>query len=152
MSCDLEHYFEDGAKWQEQVVLMILKGRMIEVIGDTYDTKKSEYKAKICVGRYENCREQGYVFTLMYDDRQLAHYCVFEHRNSDSICVIKFNKYCLNTPTIEEIWEGRKDKYDVTKSFNYMAFNSVTDYIIEDMKAEINKHIESLNKDDKNEE
>lgn len=138
---NLEHYFVDGAKWQEQVILMILKGRILEVIDNTYDNTLRAYKASIEVGRYENCREQGYVFTLKYDYNQIAHYCVFEHRNSDSICVIKFKGHCFNTPTIEEIWKGKDSKYDFTKSFKYMAFNEVTDYLIEDMQRELYDYI-----------
>lgn len=139
---DLKNYFEDGAKWQEQVVLMMLKGRLDEVTDNTYDKDYLyRYHADVQVGRYENCREQGYVFTLRYNFDQLAHYCVFEHRNSDNICIIKLNK-----PTLNDIWEGKESKYDVTKQFKYMEFEKTVDYIIDDMKAEIAKYLEEHKK------
>lgn len=147
MWLNIEHYMVDGAKWQEQVVMMILKGRIREVTDGTYNTEYRKYDAEVVIGRYENCREQGYVFSLKYKEfNQLAHYCVFEHRNSDSICIIKFNGSFINTPTIEDIWKDRKGKYDYDKSFEYGQFNEVADWLIEDMKKEISDYKEKNEK------
>lgn len=147
MWLNIEHYMVDGAKWQEQVIMMILKGRIREVTNDTYNTEYHKYDAEVVIGRYENCREQGYVFSLKYKEfKQLAHYCVFEHRNSDSICIIKFNGSFINTPTIEDIWKDRKGKYDYDKSFEYGQFNEVADWLIEDMRKEISDYKEKNEK------
>lgn len=146
MYLNIENYMSDGAGWQEQVVMMILKGRINEVTDSTFNSEHHRNDAEIVIGRYENCREQGYVFSLKYKYNQLAHYCVFQHRNSDSICIIKFKGDFINTPTIDDIWKDRKDKYDYDKSFEYKHFNEVVDWLIEDMSKEISDYREKNRK------
>lgn len=95
---------------------------------------------------YCNCREQGFVITFETIDRSLSeqvNYAFYEHRNSDQICVIR--------------WEGRlnvagaitpndipafKNKWDVTKSFDYMDIKGVLCWImaeIETLSYKVNK-------------
>lgn len=61
---DINNYLNDGANWQAQAVLCYLRGNEFEYSNGYYDSENREYLAKIKVGRCENCREQGYVFTF----------------------------------------------------------------------------------------
>ena len=96
---DINNYMNDGAGWQAQAVLAYLKGNLGPILADAY------YKTSVMVevGRYENCREQGYVFTLRFHTKKQGciqrNYAVYQHRNSDSICVLISNTFTINTPT-----------------------------------------------------
>ena len=151
MSTSIKSYLEDGANHSVQAILQLCKyipshlasllHQESEKIGK--DEAYANYnQPDVIVGRYENCREQGYVFTLQSHFGQLVHYCVFEHRNSDSICVIKFKRPTINTPTIDEIWAERKDKWDVDQSFAPNEIWDVYEYLSEDMEDEYAKYLE----------
>lgn len=113
---NIEYYMEDGANWQAQCVLAYLRSiGNSRVENLTWDKEKHRAEGELRVGRCENCREQGYIFTLIYGVKQLAHFWVYEHRNSDALCVVEFDGFFINTPTINDI--PMKDKYDTTKDF-----------------------------------
>lgn len=136
---DIKNYVDDGANWQAQAVLAYIRyySANITNIGG------SIIKPEIKVGRYENCREQGYIFTLYYGWKPIMNYCVYEHRNSDRLCVLKFKTECnINTPTLEDVWKDRKDKYDVDKFFEFGEIVPCGDFIMKDMENCINDIIE----------
>ena len=110
----IEDYMNDGADWQAQAVLAYLKGN--------YANKDIE------VGRYENCREQGYIFTKRKNSKQM-NVAVYEHRNSDMLCVVAFELLTMNTPKNFDVWENMKDKWDVTKSFDCGNIKECATYI-----------------------
>ena len=114
----IKNYNNDGANWQAQAVLAYLRYRAEEFIGETYDKKNGCYEATISVGRFDNCREQGYVVSVRYKGQQ-RNYAFYEHRNFDSICVVKFDQQTKDTPTLEDVCDKMKDKYDYTISFKY---------------------------------
>ena len=88
---NIEHYMTDGANWQAQCVLAYLRRMGHSVVEDlTWDKEQRRAEGELQVGRCENCREQGYVFTITYGVKQLAHFWVYEHRNSDDLCVVEF--------------------------------------------------------------
>lgn len=99
----IEEYINDGANWQAQGVFAYLKG--IKPYGMCID-----------VTRYENCREQGYIFYASKGGKQM-NVAVYEHRNSDTLCIVAF-ECSPHLPSREEVWENMNDKWDVTKSFN----------------------------------
>lgn len=135
---DIEHYLEDGANWQAQCVLAYLRrAGKSEVEYLTWNKEKYRAEGELQVGRCENCREQGYIFTLTYGAKQLVHFWVYEHRNSDELCVVEFEGGFMNTPTINDI--PMKDKYDVTMSFGCGDVVSCGEWIIERIKEYINK-------------
>lgn len=103
---DIKSYLNDGANWQAQCVLSYVRSHL--------DLPKS-YNVE--VGRYENCREQGYVFTLCKDYKQVLHIAVYEHRNMDSLIIKSFRGFFFNTPRAEDL--GMIDKWDYDKSFDY---------------------------------
>ena len=75
----IEQYLGDGANWQAQAVLAYLRMAAFRV---RECTKPLIADPEIEVGRYENCREQGYVFRLKVGTEILMNYAVYEHRNN----------------------------------------------------------------------
>ena len=133
---DIENYLNDGADWQARCVLAYIYGNYATFL-DTH-----LMKPKIKVGRFENCREQGYVFTL-YDgktDKQLMHYAVYEHRNSDSLCVLKQKIFTIDTPSAADMFGGR-GKYDYDKSFGCGSISDCGDWILRDMWHVMDEYI-----------
>lgn len=143
---NIENYMHDGANWQAQSVLAYLRVTKNNAINKTWNKRFHKYDASVEVGRYENCREQGYIFSVLYKGEQ-RNYCVYEHRNSDDLCVVVFDAVTINTPTNDMLFEAMGDsKWNYTKAFGFGEIVSCGDYILEDMKEFINKVIESNKK------
>jgi hypothetical protein len=128
---NVENYMDDGANWQAQAVLAYIRSHTFIVREATH---RLITDPEIEVGRYENCREQGYVFRLRIGVNILMNYAVYEHRNSDRLIVLKSDRETINTPSIDEMWNGRKSKYDYDKSFEYGQIADCGHYIFDDMK------------------
>lgn len=96
--------FNDGANWQAQCVLAYLRAHL-------------ERKENINVVRYDNCREQGYIFFKQEENRQM-NVAVYEHRNSDSICIVAFESL-TKEPQNSDVWDFMTDKWDTTADFDY---------------------------------
>lgn len=95
--------FNDGANWQAQCVLAYLRAHLDE-------------KDNIHVVRYNNRREQGYIFFKQEGNRQM-NVAVYEHRNSDSICIVAFEKL-TKEPQNSDVWDAMTDKWDTTADFD----------------------------------
>jgi hypothetical protein len=98
---------EDGANYQAKAVLAWIKGH--DVMFDT------------TVGRWVNGREQGYVLSKTISlgkgkGINQLNIAFFEHRNSDSICAVKWKQVSTNTINIDtaEFEEVYKNKWDVS--------------------------------------
>ena len=155
----IDSYLNDGANWQAQCVLAYLRAYIENAFWETADkysgTQKELFVKEIkdnfirmSVGRFENCREQGYVFTLHYrkknGDRMIPeqeHYGVFEHRNTDDIVVFISNTFTINTPNISEIYNGR-DKYGYDACFGWGKVVKCGDWIINAIKSTLSKIFE----------
>ena len=109
-------YLNDGENWQAQAVLAFIRGNEEDILyWGGFDTEHG--KNSIHVGRFENGREQGYVFSLIVDYINcLKNVVIYEHRNSDALCIKFFDGNFTDTPTIKDI--PLKDKRDYDKSFN----------------------------------
>ena len=143
----IEHYNDDGANWQAQCVLAYLRSHYEIALEETYNSDRRDYDARLKVGRYENCREQGYVFSLCYEGNQ-RNYAVYEHRNSDNICVLISNQVTINTPSVDIMWADKGEnatKYDYDKSFGYAEIFKCCNWIVHDMSQTISKWIEEKN-------
>lgn len=136
---NVEEYMNDGANWQAQAVLAYIRSLTFRVREATH---KLITDPEIEVGRYENCREQGYVFRLRIGYNTLMNYAVYEHRNSDQLIVLKSDMSTINTPSIDEMWNGRKSKYDYDKGFGYAQITDCGQYILEDMENLIRDFVE----------
>lgn len=156
---DIKSYLQDGANYQAQAVLALMRYRDVVVRGYAEDIaknlsgkayenfKETANQTHIEVGRFENCREQGYVFTLYIGYNQDKHYAVYEHRNSDNLIVLCPLKktICLNTPTIGQMWtDENRGKNDYNKRFSPEDVVACADYICEDMKKQIDRYVEFL--------
>lgn len=130
---DIKSYSNDGANWQAQCVLSYVRSHL---------DLPNDYK--VLVGRYENCREQGYVFTLCKDYKQVLHIAVYEHRNVDSLVIKSFKGSFINTPRAEDL--GMKDKWDYDTSFDYGNVLDCGKMVIDTFEYEI-KEIESIDMD-----
>jgi hypothetical protein len=143
---NIRHYMHDGADWQAQAVLAYMRGHIFQVEDEV---KKKDNWGMSYVGRYENCREQGYVFSIKVGLEQ-RHYAVYEHRNSDRICVLISDGVCMDTPNVEFMWKDRGEnatKYDYNKDFRCGEIMECGEWIIDDMLkwvGEINKERTSL--------
>ena len=134
---DVNYYMQDGANWQAQCVLAYIRRNFENILDKTWDKDKKSYNGSITVGRFENCREQGYIFTLWVGINQIKHYAVYEHRNVDKLCVVAFDGSFINTPTINDI--PMTDKYDITMSFGCGEVIACGKWIADQMVMEIDK-------------
>jgi hypothetical protein len=135
MLTELSNYHNDGANWQAKIILAFMQMMHQQVLVVVWNEKFHKSDAVINIGRYENCREQGYVFSLVYKGKQ-RHYAVYEHRNSDTICVLISNKPSMNTPDVATMWADKPEnctKWDYDKGFDCGQFEECTNFIIEDM-------------------
>jgi len=130
---NLENYLEDGANYQARATLMFLQ-RDAD-IEESWNDKYKKYDAEIKVARWENCREQGYVVSLMNEKREQLNIAFFEHRNSDSICAVKWRQESINTLTIYNAKFGDvyKDKHDTSHSVGYGKAYEMAEWIIEQL-------------------
>lgn len=132
---NLENYLQDGANYQAKAVLAFLQ--VIANIDESWNKEAQRYEAEIKVSRWENFREQGYVVSLRSRDykRQL-NIIFFEHRNSDSICAVKWEQITTNAPNIDiaEFGNVYKDKYDTSHSVGYGKVSEMAEWIAEELK------------------
>lgn len=137
MNIELQNYLQDGANYKARAIMCILQGR-IDEIKDADGLGHSKDVA-IHVGRFENCREQGYVFSLFCEYRLIKNYAVYEHRNSDKICVLVNNKFTMDTPNAYDMF-GDRGKSDVDAMFRYNEIMEASDYIVEAMIKDIQNY------------
>lgn len=80
----------------------------------------------------------------MINIENYVNYCVYEHSNSDDLCVVVFDGVTLNTPTNDMVFLAMGDsKWNYTKAFECGNIAECGDYILDDMKKLIE---EMLNK------
>ena len=122
----IENYMNDGANWQAQAVLAYMREHISEIDYEDFTAR---------VGRYENCREQGYVFSIRVETNE-RHYAVYQHRNSDSLIVLISNGMCMDTPDVNFMWKDKGEnstKYDYDKGFPYGEIVKCGEWILDDI-------------------
>lgn len=138
---NLSTYLNDGASWQAQCVLAILRAgyNVATILRPTLRKNHMDYYDKydgiLSVGRYENGREQGYVFSIRYSGKQ-KNYAVYEHRNSDDLIVLISETPTMNTPSIEEMWRDKGEnasKYDYDRAYSEKEVYDCAMWIRDDM-------------------
>lgn len=130
---NLKHFNNDGANYKAQMILAYLRNYAEQPFDD--NGLKYDYGNCIEVARYDNCREQGYIFTLNVHYKQ-RHYAVYEHRNSDEIIVLISTKQVMHTPSVDDMWADKGEnatKYDYDKDFAYNEVMDACEWIIDDM-------------------
>lgn len=106
-------------------------------IQESWNAEQRRYVAEPLIARWENCREQGYVITLRTPGQTL-HIAFFEHRNSDSICAIRWKQSVINSPTIDTAQfngECYRDKYDVSHQVEYGEITEMANWIRDQLTA-----------------
>lgn len=137
----IDSYMNDGADWQSQAILAYVRAHIYMAIDKSYYQPSNCYFARVKVGRYENCREQGYVFKVTYEGTiDVLNLCVYQHRNCERICILVNNAFTINTPTIEDMWKG-KDRED--KDFQCGEIVECGEWLIEEMRKFIEKCVEN---------
>lgn len=136
---NLNNYFNDGADYQAQRVLMDFKDLLGDGFDSDYDSEKGCYKHEIKIKRWENCREQGYVLCLKNEKKLQMNIAFFEHRNSDRICAVKWIQNIEN-PTIQNAEFGNiyKNKYDVSKEVPWREYMAMSDWIYKEFEGHLN--------------
>lgn len=131
----LENYLQDGANHQARATLMFLQAN--SNIEQSWNSEFRRYDAEINVARWENCREQGYVVSLVNKNSEQINIAFFEHRNSDAICAVKWKQLSINSLTIANADFGDiyKDKYDVSHSVGYGKAKEMAEWIIEELTS-----------------
>ena len=127
---ELQNYLSDGANWQAVGVMAYLRSRTEYAMNTA---THANVFSQLTIGRYENCREQGYIVSCKVNGGQ-RNWCFYEHRNTDRLCVVVFDCFSIDTPSKEKVWEVMKDKYDVTKDFECGEILECGQYILEDIK------------------
>lgn len=121
----------DGADSQSRAVLAYLSNH--DGIENSWCKERKDYLANPYIARFENCREQGYVITMRSKLRQeQINIIFFQHRNVDTVCVVKFEGVFLNSPTINNIPDTHpwmSDKWEVDFKADYGQELKVADYI-----------------------
>lgn len=97
-----------------------------------------------------NCREQGvvFMFRLPHAHRDAFNIAIFEHRNSDELCALKW----FGEPPItwgvtpDDLPEGTfPDKYTHAKTVAYRQFQEMLDWMHEEVFQQYKKSIEDQN-------
>lgn len=135
----LHEYAQDGAGHSARAVLAYLQMTFGDGIEESWNSEHKCYKAIPRIGRWENCREQGYVIRMRGKtaNRQI-NIAWFEHRNSDEICAIIWEQSTINSPTIDtaEFGDVYKDKYDISHSVKWDRAADMAKWISD----ELNRH------------
>lgn len=121
----VSNYLNDGANYQAQAALAFLRW--------SFQDEAMEPD----VARWENCREQGYVLSMIRRDSKTGDFhqfniAFFEHRNSDRLCAIQWTqKPSVNSPTIDtaDFNGAYKDKYDVNYAVSWGEIKLMADWI-----------------------
>jgi len=128
----LDQYMQDGACAQARAVLAMVQSFHIE---GTWNSDSRDYDVDLKVSRWENGREQGYTvsaYIFKGGKSRGINIAFYEHRNSDSIHAVVFEKVCWRTPSLDDIPEDhpyQKGKYNTDFSVDYGNIVGMVDYI-----------------------
>ena len=147
MNIEIENYMQDGANYKARAIMCLIQGRINEVKECMKGINKD---VDVHIGRFENCREQGYVLSLFYRSQFIRNYAFYEHRNSDQMCLLMSDTFTINTPRADAMF-GDRGKYDVDKFFESDDIVKAADYIIEQMITNLRNHVDSLPKEEETE-
>jgi len=131
----MRNYLDDGASAQSKAVIaMVQQSPDIE---ESWNKRISDYDARIEIGRWENCREQGYILSLRDEKYNQLNIAFFEHRNSDDIHAIKWVQHSTNTISIDNAVfpDGiYSTKYDTSFVVGYGEIVKMADWISEQLQ------------------
>lgn len=122
----------DGANYQAQAVLAMVRYNLGDGIEASWNNEWKCYDAEPMVHRFDNCREQGYVIYMRGPKGQnQINVAFYEHRNSDSIYVQVNHTVTLNAPTLDVITKDMSNKYACAMSAGVGEIDKVATFIAE---------------------
>lgn len=102
-------------------ILILVKKELSEVL---CDTEGLEFELEI--GEFENCREYGYTYSLLGGIQDNV-FCVYEHRNSDNICI----NGCKREDVKPYGPYSGESKWDTLGSFSYSEYHAASKQLVE---------------------
>ena len=135
-----------GINRQAAAVLMLLDREP-----DFADYDNGFYKVYTQTRPWYNGRENGFVLSMSKSpgSKEVIHIAVFEHRNSDSICALKWStnnfywNHPLEDPNIFELSYGPgKGKFDVAYSVEWGNVGKMADWVYEELEIFYNSQKE----------
>ena len=143
----LNYFVNDGANHQARATLCYLE--MYSDIESSWDKENKVYQAHPVISRWNNCREQGYVVSLVSsDNKRQLNIIFFEHRNSDAICAVKWEQKSFNNMNIDiaDFGNNYKDKFDTSHDVDYGECSQMAKWVYDQLEefwkltqSEINK-------------
>lgn len=123
-------------RWAEQAVALYIRDYYKRYICQTYNDGK--YEAEVLISRYDGGREQGYVFSLKYKDKQ-RNYAIFSPCLYDGMCLMMDDKVSENP----DGWGDREwDKHAVhDKEYDEEDCVKCAIYILDNMSSTLNSWI-----------
>lgn len=133
------------------------QARAVRAYLESYDGldaawKDGEYHYLADISEWHNCRERGYVITMLNgkygtksNGKQL-NIAFFEHRNSDDICAVAWVQHVtINPPTIDtaEFGEIYKTKWDVSHTVRYGEAHKMAKWIVSRMEEHYANQIDA---------
>ncbi len=107
-----------------------------------HDTDCDTYRVE--TSPWYNGRERGIVFSCAPNDFKvnMQHIAVFEHRNSDRLCALKWTEaFAMNPPTLESsghLAYSTNNKFDdIVFSVGYGKIGKMASWVIEQMEEYI---------------
>lgn len=130
---------EDRVSLQAKAVLAYLREKELPF---SWNNKKEKEECEARIFLWHNGCEQGYCISFGKEHRfsNVLNLAFFEHRNSDNICILRwesdrpFFNYPLEEKDIFEKAYHGGDKYNVYKFFEYGKAAEVADFIMKEIE------------------
>lgn len=120
---------------RQSTLAEIIKALVLKNISDELYNSDLETEIELEIGNFDNCREYGFTYSIK-GSKQDNVFCVYEHRNSDQICV----NGCAREDVKSYGPYSGETKWDVLFSANYEEYHSVseqlTQWLMESYKGE----------------
>lgn len=130
-----------AAHWSTICVLAYITAHYSNPLHKTYkgyDGKKKLYEAEIRVSRYDGCREQGFVFSLLYKGHQ-ANFAIFNPCQYDALCLMMDDKVTDHPDGWGDREWDKHAKHD--KEFDYEQCLVCAEYILDRMERLVNEWV-----------
>lgn len=132
-----------GLHHQALAVAQFLAGRA----PDFAQWKDGRYEVRCETASWYNGRERGVLFSMSPGVQYpWIHIAVFEHRNSDEVCAVRWTEDCprLNPPTIADVPdEAYPNKYSVSHSVSWGHIGEMADWVYRAMEEHYAASVET---------
>lgn len=121
-----------GINAQALAVMAYLGNR--DGIESSWNKEASNYMAEVRAAPFYNGRERGIVFYMTNARGKQLNIVVYEHRNTDQICAIRWEKNTyINPPNLNDLGEDVfPTSHSYTESWKYGEAHLAADWIYEE--------------------